>query len=684
MAAAALWLSISDMASADRLDFNVAPNVAGFKASIAPLFETYCLDCHDDSMKKGKLSLEKIDPNLLTGDDFETWRLIEEQIAFGDMPPKKPRKADQPTAAERQQMLDWIRTELRKGQLPGATAQEKMSLPQFGNYVDHDALFSRRLDRVYPAPPRIWRLRPDIYNTTMPRLGERVSGLANGLSVFDGAEFKDYAANYFLDEAATAPLLGNAKKIAAAMVSPQSKDRPFKQLVAGDSPPSEKVVKSAIEYAFRKVLGRAATEEELSRFHAFHRKSVSIGGHVAAARALLAAVLMQPEALYRQELGDGKVDTHGRMRLSSREIAYALSYALHNQPVDAFLKAAEAGELSTSQQVAIAVAKQLNDDSLLQDKNPRMLQFFREYFNYPFATEVFKDKPEGGDHDAGRLVNDLETVIRDVLRHDKNVLATLLTTRKYYVGAVYKSVKREGIKLQPAHHKRGMYHTAFNLPLDWKWTLDGQPVEFRADERAGVLTHPAWLAAWSGNFENHPVQRGKWIRTHLLGGSVPDVPIGVDARVPEKEHTTFRDRLKAATGAAECWRCHRKMDPLGVVFERYDHYGRYQRKDAGQPVDAGGFVSYTGVKELDGVKVNSPIELMETLAKSKHVEQVFVRHAFRYFMGRNETVGDANTLQDAHAAYVKSGDSFNALVTSLLSSDSFLLRQDYTKRTTDD
>ena len=44
-------------------------------------------------------------------------------------------------------------------------------------------------------------------------------------------------------------------------------------------------------------------------------------------------------------------------------------------------------------------------------------------------------------------------------------------------------------------------------------------------------------------------------------------------------------------------------------------------------------------------------------------------------MGRNETLGDANTLQEAHKAYRDEKGSFRALVASLLSSDSFLLRQ---------
>ena len=56
------------------------------------------------------------------------------------------------------------------------------------------------------------------------------------------------------------------------------------------------------------------------------------------------------------------------------------------------------------------------------------------------------------------------------------------------------------------------------------------------------------------------------------------------------------------------------------------------------------------------------------------MRQVFVRHAFRYYLGRNETLADAKTLQDADRAYVASGGSFKALVVALLTSDSFLYR----------
>lgn len=660
----ACTLLLLAIASASRAD-----DVADASA-VTTLFARHCNDCHGGDDPEAGLSLAKLDPTAFPGDDLETWRLVREQVRFGDMPPEG---SDPLPEADRKRLLDWIRGEMLRTQEPGANSDEKLLLPQFGNYVDHLALFDVRRSHVTPAPPRIWRLRPSIYNTIAPQLGEGISGLANALSLEDGSEFKDFSASYFVDEAGAQQLLGNAKKIARAQLGPKSRDRVFKSLADPETPPSEETVRDAIETAFRKALGRGPREDERQRFAAFHARSAEIGGHEVAAEALLSAVLMQPEFVFRRELGDGEPDEHGRVRLSQREIAYALSYALSDRPVREFIEAANRGELDSKERIAELVATQLNDETASNGGNPRILEFFREYFHYPFANEVFKDQPEGGEHKSSALVADLELVVEEILERDHEVLAELLTTRRYYVNATYgrkenadRIVKRDG--------KTRKYQTAFNLPLDWKWGRHLQPVGFPRDERAGVLTHPAWLAAWSGNFENHPVQRGKWIRTHLLGGSVPDVPIGVDARVPEKEHTTFRDRLKLATSAAECWRCHRKMDPLGVPFERFDHYGRVQRLDAGQPVDTTGRIDRTDFPELHR-DVSGPTELMEVLATSPRVEQVFVRHAFRFFMGRNETLGDANTLQDAHRAYHKSGGSFNALVASLLTSDSFLLRQ---------
>ena len=341
-------------------------DLTSFHNSVLPLLSKYCMDCHDADTKKGSFDLESLAPNMLTDDDaLEQWRLVEEQLHFGDMPPEKKQ---QPSAAERSRILQWVRSELFKTQRPDHLGSAKLHLPQFGNYVDHGTLFGKRLSHVTPAPPRIWRLRPALYDGIMPRLGEKITGLANGLNLLDGPDFKDYAAPYFLDEAATAPLLSNAKKIAAALVGQNSRDKIFKELVKVDATPSPQLVEESISLAFRKTIGRGPTAEETERFQAFHAKATDTGGHVTAGKALLTAVLLQPEVLYRSELGKGDPDEFGRIRLSSREIAYALSYSLDNQPIREFLDASAQADLATNKHVAELVAKRLKDDSLYRTK----------------------------------------------------------------------------------------------------------------------------------------------------------------------------------------------------------------------------------------------------------------------------------------------------------------------------
>jgi hypothetical protein len=55
------------------------------------------------------------------------------------------------------------------------------------------------------------------------------------------------------------------------------------------------------------------------------------------------------------------------------------------------------------------------------------------------------------------------------------------------------------------------------------------------------------------------------------------------------------------------------------------------------------------------------------------VQQVFLRHVFRFFMGRNETLADANTLIAMDRAYQRDG-SLKAAVKTFFLSDSFQKR----------
>ena len=92
------------------------------------------------------------------------------------------------------------------------------------------------------------------------------------------------------------------------------------------------------------------------------------------------------------------------------------------------------------------------------------------------------------------------------------------------------------------------------------------------------------------------------------------------------------------------------------------------------PVNPRGKLSGTGDDDLDG-EIENAIDLAERLARSTRVRQSIIRYAFRYFMGRNEILSDSGTLIDADRAYVESGGSFDAVILSLLTSDSFIFRK---------
>jgi hypothetical protein len=242
----------------------------------------------------------------------------------------------------------------------------------------------------------------------------------------------------------------------------------------------------------------------------------------------------------------------------------------------------------------------------------------------------------------------------------------------------------------------GVENPKFKGELDDKKFWD-YPVEqpFKIANRSGILTHPAWLIAHSSNFHTDPIKRGRWIREKLLAGRVPDVPITVDAQVPEDPHKTLRERVERVTHAAECWKCHERMNPLGYAFEIYDDFGRFQieepleheehlvakatKKNGAhtyktKPIDSIGRLDGTGDPQLDG-EVADALDMIDRLAKSERVRQSIIRHAFRFFMGRNELLSDSRTLIDADQAYLEGGGSFRAVVVSLLSSDSFIYRK---------
>ena len=109
---------------------------------------------------------------------------------------------------------------------------------------------------------------------------------------------------------------------------------------------------------------------------------------------------------------------------------------------------------------------------------------------------------------------------------------------------------------------------------------------------------------------------------------------------------TLRERL-FKTEQQECWRCHKKMNPLGYAFEMYDDFGRYRTaekltKGGTKPVNANGELTGTGEKNVDG-DVKNALELIHKLAQSDKVRQNMIRHVFRYLWAERNAHRFKNT-----------------------------------------
>ena len=134
------------------------------------------------------------------------------------------------------------------------------------------------------------------------------------------------------------------------------------------------------------------------------------------------------------------------------------------------------------------------------------------------------------------------------------------------------------------------------------------------------------------------------------------------------------------------------MDELGLPFEQFTYTTAFfarrnlskirrlrERNHKESPIkvfrpeklNGTGEIANTGDPELDGPVVDA-YELVHRLADSERARQVFIRHVFRYFFGRNETVEDAATLQEADRVCRKWRE-FKTLVVSLLTSMHFFI-----------
>lgn len=88
---------------------SVKPAPTDFARDIQPLLATYCYDCHGADKQKGGVAFHTSTDAASARRQRELWGRVTEQLKAGDMPPDH---AEQPTAAERQRLLQYLAKDL--------------------------------------------------------------------------------------------------------------------------------------------------------------------------------------------------------------------------------------------------------------------------------------------------------------------------------------------------------------------------------------------------------------------------------------------------------------------------------------------------------------------------------------------------------------------------------------------
>lgn len=775
MGLAMLALGSSDSLASDEAEPGEQAEVPGrFDTVVKPFLDEHCIRCHGKELRRGEISLHQATDNFAGEEEVNQWLSVLDMLTFEDMPPPKEKRPDPKQTAE---VIGWIKQRVKEAGT-GKAYRAKLLAPEYGNYVNHEKLFSGEIKTLPYSPARTWRFSSDIFEARNYR-----NSRSPFTYVTPESDIRDYSAMSSVDTSTVKMILINT----AQWLEHREKAGEFADYADNKPTPADDVLNKRIREEFKTIVRRDASDEETAKYLAFLKQNIELGGSLDGFKTTLTAMFLSPESIYRMEFGMGPEDEHGRRHLSPEETAYALAYALtdkgpdHTPEIQAAFKK---GELNNPEDVARVVQlildKKLGAGTAVRSDVPRIMRFFEEYFGFDRAGDVFKDNTRKRLEDIPQwnttyLINDVRRLIEYRLKEDKDVIARLLTGAEFYVAhpgdndyakEVYEArlaevlhpdyvdehmakiqkqldnnakrrsdeyikdklarerkkaegtVKRfeqafeDGLKPFPGYpfargrHGIGdlIYIAPYSLPASggsqtqqWAWEYE-QPIKLPKEQRAGILTHPAWLAAHSWNDGNDPIHRGIWVQKKLLAGVIQDVPPDVDAKVPTDPHKTLRERMDVLR-AERCWTCHRKINPLGETFEMFDDWGRYRtheyfdekgllvaRRDGvfdrmlkdgkleARPINATGAITGSGDPDVDG-EVKNAVDMMQRLGHSERARQAFIRHLFRYFMGRNELLSDSKTLIEAEQAYLKNGGSFKALVVSLLSSDSFLYRK---------
>jgi hypothetical protein len=349
------------------------------------------------------------------------------------------------------------------------------------------------------------------------------------------------------------------------------------------------------ERAFRRPL----TDEQKQKF--IDRQFDEAPSPDVALQRVILLVLQSPRFLF-PELAATERDGH----LIASRLALGLWDSL---PDERLMKVAAAGQLTTPDQVRSEAQRMV----AVPAASAKLREFLLQWLKVDHFADISKDSkafPDFNPAIASNLRTSLDLFLDEIINSPEADFRQLLLSDSLYLNGALASFY------------------GVDLPADAM--NPGEPgfqkVVTRANERAGVLTHPYLMAGFSYTSTSSPIHRGVFISRSVLGRTLRPPPEAVAPLAPDLHASlTTRERVQLQTQAEACQTCHAMINPLGFTLEHFDAVGRYRREEQGKPIESTGqYITRTGEQKT----FHDIRDLAKFLSETSETSAAFVDQLF--------------------------------------------------------
>lgn len=413
--------------------------------------------------------------------------------------------------------------------------------------------------------------------------------------------------------------------------------------------PADRCGRRFIDDFLSRAFRRPVSAGERTTYFRLYKIGEQRDGFAEGISMVIEAALQSPSFLYRIETTapSDRATTVGPYELASR-----LSYYLWaSMPDDQLFAAARNGRLSTLKGVEDEARRMLASPKA----RPVVTRFFMQWLDLEGLETMPKDRGRYPEY-SGRIGRSWRSSMERYVEH-----------------AVFQNGSFRDLLLEPVVFVDDVLAPLYGLPRPPSGRFEA--VEMDVDERAGLLTQPALLAALAHPDQASPIRRGVFIRERILCQTLPSPPNNINITPPDPDPAaTTRERFSQHTENDTCRGCHTLIDPIGFGFSSYDTLGRFQTHEGGRPVDASGELYATQDPNIEGPFVGA-VELSQKLADSSEVRRCAVTQLFRFAMGRAETEADECTIEELDRVMLES-DSLEELLVAMTLTDAFRLKRE--------